>query len=103
MNLLSKDLTEGSTEDCEVLREQEDLSAVNGAPTGDYAVSVGTLSEATLMRPVAGQHVQFVEGTRVEQVVNPFSGQHLPFVVLALDSPFRTGMDRRLPSLIQPN
>ena len=43
MDLLSEDLAEGPTENREVLRKDEDLATINGAPAGDDAIGVGAL------------------------------------------------------------
>ena len=50
---------------------------------------------------MAGQHVELVEGPRVEQVLDPLAGQHLALVALALNGPLGAGVDRRLAAFIQ--
>ena len=45
------------------------------------------------MGPVAGEHVEFVERTRVEQILDPLTGEHLALVAGAGRSA-RAGMER---------
>ena len=94
MGLLSEHLAEGAAEHGEVLAGHEHLAAVDVAPAGDDAVGVGALIEADIVRPVAGEHVELVEGALVEQVLDALAGQHLALVVLPLDCPLRTGVAR---------
>ncbi len=45
----------------------------------------GRLSSVEPGRPGAGQHVELLEGTLVQEVVDPLPGGHLALGVLALD------------------
>ena len=99
VDLLGEHLAERPTEHGEVLGEHEDLAAVDGAPPGDHSVGVGPLLEAGALGPVAGEHVEFVERSLVEEVLDPLTGEHLALVVLTLDRPRGTGVDRLLAAL----
>ena len=101
MDLLGEHLAEGAAEDGEVLAEDEDLAAVDGAPAGDDAVGVGALLEAGGVGPVAGQQVELVERARVEQVLDPLPGEQLALRVLALDRPLGAGVVRLVLALAQ--
>ena len=58
-DLLAVDLAEGAAEDGEVLREDGDGAAVDGAVAGDDAVTVGTLGiEAEVVRAVARERIE---------------------------------------------
>jgi hypothetical protein len=57
---------------------------VDGARARDDAVGVGTLFDPGLERPMAGEHVELLERSRVEQVLDALAGEHLALVVLAL-------------------
>ena len=96
VDLLGEHLTEGPAEHCEVLGKQKDLPAVDGPPSGDDPVGVGALLDTALVRPVTGQHVEFMEGARVKQIIDPFARQHLSLVTLALDCPLGARVDCRL-------
>ena len=61
VDLLGEDLTKCSTENGEVLREHEDLASIDGSPTGNDAIGVGALFDATFMRTMTSKHVEFVE------------------------------------------
>jgi len=75
-DLLAEDLAQGAAEDGEVLGEDADRSAVDGAVAGDNAVSVGTgLLEPECVRAVAGQLVEFDEGVIVEQQEDALAGE----------------------------
>src|SRR5690606_13993263 len=69
---------------------------LDGAPAGDHAVGVGTLLDPAVEGPVPGQHVELVEGTRVEEVLDALAGEHLALLVLALDRPLRARVERLL-------
>ena len=79
LDLLGEDLAQGAAEDGEVLAEDADLAAVDGAEAGDHAVGVGpVLLDAHAVGPVAGQHVHLDEGALVEQVLDPLAAVILP-------------------------
>ena len=88
----AKRLTERATEDREVLTEHEHLATVDGAPAGDDTVGVGTVLEAGSVGPVSGEHVEFLEAARIEEVLDALAGEQLALLVLALDGPGRAGV-----------
>ena len=59
------------------------------------------LLEAHPVGPVAGQHVELLEGAVVEQVVDALAGGHLPLGVVLLDRPGRPGVAGLLAALGQ--
>ena len=61
MDLLGEDLAKCSAENGEVLREDEDLATIDGSPAGDDAIGVRTFFDATVMRTMTSQHVEFME------------------------------------------
>ncbi len=85
MDLLREHLAERAAENGEVLREHEDLAAVDRAPPGDDTVGVRPVLEARGVGAMAGQHVEFVERSVVEEVVEPLPREHLALLVLAID------------------
>uniref|UniRef100_A0A6J7NCL4 Unannotated protein n=1 Tax=freshwater metagenome TaxID=449393 RepID=A0A6J7NCL4_9ZZZZ len=101
MDLLGEHLAERATEHGEVLCVHEHLAAVDGAPTRDDAVGVGTLVQASGMGTVAGEEVEFLERGGVEEVLDALSREHLALLVLALDRPGGTGVIRLLPALAE--
>ncbi len=85
VDLLGEHLTERPAEDGEVLAEDADPAAVDGAEPGDHPVGVGpVVLEAHAVGPVAGQHVELLERAVVEEVVDPLPGGHLALGVLPL-------------------
>jgi len=96
VQLLCEHLSQGAAEHGEVLGEHEHLATVDGAPAGDDPVGVGTLLDAAPVGPVPDQHVQLVEGTLVQEVVDALAGEHLPLVVLPLDRAFGPCVQRLL-------
>ncbi len=92
MDLLGEHLPQRAPEHGEVLGEQEDLATVDRAPTGDDTVRVGAFGDARFVGPVTGQHVELVERSLVEQVVDALAGQHLALVVLSLYRPLGPGV-----------
>ena len=94
-DLLAEDLAERATEDREVLREDADLPAVDGAVAGDHPVAVraGAL-QPEVGGPVPGELVQLDEGALVEQQLDPLPGGLLAPRVLLLHRPRAT---RRAP------
>ena len=87
VDLLGEHLAESATENGEVLGEEKDLATVDGAPTGHYPIGVGPSFNATVVCTMSGQHVELVEGPRVEQVLNTFAGEHLALGALTLHGP----------------
>ena len=85
VDLLGEHLAERAAEDGEVLAEDADPPAVDGAEAGDHAVGVGAVVlQPHAVGPVPGQHVELLEGALVEEVVDPFPGRHLALGVVAL-------------------
>ena len=94
VDLLGEDLAQGAAEDGEVLAEDADPPAVDGAEAGDHAVGVGpVVLQAHAVGPVPGQHVELLEGALVEQVLDPLAGGQLALGVLALDGPGAPGVE----------
>ena len=60
-------------------------TAVDRTRARDDAVGVGTLFDPGVVRPMAGEHVELLERTRVEQVLDALAGEHLALLVLALN------------------
>ena len=86
VDLLGEHLAEGAAEDGEVLAEDAHPAAVDGSESGDDPVGVRPLLlEAHAVGPVASQHVELLEGTVVEQVVDALPRRHLPLGVVLLD------------------
>ncbi len=62
VDLLGEHLAERPAEDGEVLAENADPAAVDGAEPRDHAVGVGpVVLEAHAVGPVAGEHVELLE------------------------------------------
>ena len=101
VDLLGEHLPQRATEDGEVLREDEHLAAVDGAPAGDHAVGVGPLVDQVGRHAMAGQHVELVERAGVEQVVDALAGQQLALGVLALDRALGPGVQRLFLALVE--
>ena len=94
-DLLAEDLAERAAEDGEVLGEDADLAAVDGAVAGDHAVAVRAGAvQPEVGRPVPGQLVQLDEGTGVEQQLDPLAGGLLAPGVLLLDRAGGAGVHR---------
>ena len=53
------------------------------------------------MGPVAGQHVEFLEAARVEQVLDALAGEQLALGVLTFDRPGGTRVECLLAALPQ--
>ena len=95
VDLLGEHLAQRTAEDGEVLAEDADPPAVDGAESGDHPVGVGAVVlQAHAVGPVAGQHVQLLERALVEEVVDPFPGGHLALGVLPLDRFLTAGVQR---------
>ena len=94
VDLLGEDLAEGAAEDGEVLAEEADPPAVDGAEARHHAVGVGpVVLEPHAVGPVPGQHVELLEGPLVEQVLDPLPGGQLPLGVVALDRSRAAGVE----------
>ena len=102
MDLLGEDLAERAAEHGEVLAEDADLAAVDGAEARDDAVGVGpVLVQTHAVGPVAGQHVELMERAVVQEEVDPLPGGHLAPGVLPLDRRGRAGVESFLLALGQ--
>ena len=53
------------------------------------------------MGPVAGQHVELLEGAVVEEIVEPLAGGHLSLGMMLLDCPGRSRIAGELPALLE--
>jgi hypothetical protein len=85
VDLLGEHLAQRTAEHGEVLAEHTDAPAVDGAESGDHAIGVrAVVLQAHTVGPVAGQHVQLLERTLVEEVVDAFPGGHLALGVVLL-------------------
>jgi hypothetical protein len=98
--IFSANTSPSAAEDGEVLAEDEDLPTVDGPPAGDDAVAVGTVRQG-ILGAMAGQHVELVERSLVEEVLDPLPGKHLAPLVLTVDRPLGARRDRLLTSLVQ--
>ena len=96
VDLLGEHLAERTAEHREVLAEHEHLAAVDRAPAGDDTVGVGTVVEPCVVGAMPSEHVELVEAAVVEQVVDPFTSEHLALGVLPLDRSLRTGVHCRI-------
>ena len=77
-------LRERAAEDGEVLREDVDQAPVDVSVAGDEAVARGALRfHAEVVRLVADELVEFLEGAFIEQQVDALAGAELAFLVLA--------------------
>ncbi len=75
-----------AAEDGEILREDEHHPAMDLAATGDDPVTKDILLVQTEVgRPVGDEHIEFFEGIRVDQQLDPFARGQLPFFVLSVD------------------
>ena len=85
-DLLAVHLAEAAAEHGDVLGEDRDRPAVDGAVAGDDAVAERALVvHAEVGRPVAGELVELGERARVQQRLDPLARGHLPRGVLLLD------------------
>ncbi len=85
-DLLAVDLAERAAEDREVLAEDADLAAVDGAVARDHAVAVRpVLLQPERRRPVPGQLVELDERALVEELLDSLAGGLAALGVLLLD------------------
>ena len=93
-HLLAHDLAERAAEDREVLAEDADAAAVDRAVAGDDGVAPGpVLLHVELVRAVADERVELLEGAGVEQLLDPLAGGVLAACVLLLDRGLGAGVD----------
>ena len=86
-DLLGVRLRQRSTEDREVLAEDEDEPSVDGSVAGDDAVAEDVLlAEAELGRAMGDEGVHLDEGPRIQQQVEPLTRGELAPGVLAFDA-----------------
>jgi hypothetical protein len=96
-DLLAVDLAETAPEHGDVLGEDGDRPAVDGAVPGDDAVAERALLLHPEVRgPVAGELVELGERALVQQRLEPLAGRHLARGVLPLDRPFGSCVRRLL-------
>ncbi len=87
MQIFSRRRAERAAEDGEVLREDEDLPAVDRAVAGDDAVAGDRcLLHAEVGAAVRDEPVELDERARVEQQIDPLARGELAGLVLALDA-----------------
>src|SRR5208282_1373804 len=86
-DLLGVRLAERAAEDSEILAEDKDQPAVHRAVAGDDTVARDlVLVDAEIVAAVLDEHVPFLEGTRVEQQLEPLARGELAAAVLGLDA-----------------
>ena len=79
-------LGQRAAEDGEVLGEQEDRAAVDGAVAGDHAVAQDpVVTEAEVVRPVGHQLVELDEAVGVAEQRHPLARGQLASLVLTRD------------------
>ena len=101
-DLLGERLREAAAEDREVLREDEDLAAEDRPVAGHDRVAVRPpLHHPEERVAMANEPVELDERARVEQLLDPLAGEHLPLLVLSRDGLLATGMLRLLAKLSQ--
>ena len=89
-------LRERAAEHGEVLAEDEDQPAVDGALAGHHAVARHLLlGHAELGAAVLDEHVGLLERVRVEQELDPLAGGELAALVLRLDPPLAAAQPGR--------
>ena len=82
--------TERAAEHGEVLAEDEDQAAVDGAMAGDHAVAGDVLLvHAEIDAAMLDEHVPFFEGVGIEQQLEALARGQLAFGVLRLDAAVR--------------
>ncbi len=86
-DLLRVRLRERAAEDREVLGEDEDRAAVDGAPAGDDAVARDPdVRHAEIDRAVLDEHVELLERAPVQEEFDPLPGGELAARVLRRDA-----------------
>ncbi len=86
-DLLRVRFGERAAEDGEVLGEDVDHAAVDGAPAGDDTVARDdVLVGVEVLVAVLDEHVELLEGVRVEQKLDTLAGSELALGVLGLDA-----------------
>ena len=101
-DLLAVDLAEAAAEDGDVLGEDRDRPAVDGAVPGDDAVAERALGvHAEVGRPVPGELVELGERARVEQRLDPLARGHLARGVLLLDGALGARVRRLLHAALE--
>lgn len=101
-DLLAVDLAERAAEDGEVLGEDRDGAAFDGAVTGDDTVAVGAVGgQAEVGRAVPGELVQFGERSFVQEEFDPLTGGQLALFMLLVDRAAGAGVRRFLDAVAQ--
>src|SRR5690606_19104442 len=86
----------------EVLAENVDLAAVDGAPTGDDAIAWDLLlGHAEIRRAVRDEHVEFFERAFVKQHFDALARRQLALGVLGVDAAGTTAKARLGTPLLQ--
>ena len=81
----------------EVLREQEHGATLDLAPPGHDRVAVRTFAlDAEAARLMARQRVDLVEGSLVDEQLDPFARRQLSEVVLSIHGSLAVGLQRLL-------
>ena len=91
LDLLAVRLAQRATEDGEVLGVDADLAPVDLAVARDDAIGVGTrVLEAHARGDVAIQHVKFLEGVFVKEVLKALASGHSTLRAMTLNRYFST-------------
>ena len=102
-DLLGEDLGERAAEHGEVLAEDADRPAEDGAVARhDRVAPRPLLAHAELALAVAHEAVELDERAGVEQQLDPLAGEELAALVLPRDRLLRPGVLRRVAQLAQP-
>ena len=101
-HLLAHHLAERAAEYREVLAEHAHPAAVDRPVAGDDGVAVGpVLLHVEVVRAVAHEHVELLEGARVEQLLDPLTRGVLAALVLLGDGLLGAGVDRLVAKLLE--
>ncbi len=101
-DLLGVGLGKRPAEDREILGENIDDTAVDGAPAGDHAVAGNALLlHAEVVAAVLDEHVELLEGVLVEQQVEALAGGELALGVLGGDAPLAAAGPGLRPPLLE--
>jgi len=93
---------QGAAEHGEILREDEDQTAVDGAVAGDDAVAGDLLLvHAEIGAAMLDKHIPFFERARVEQQFDPLTSRQLALGMLTFNPPLTTTGPRRSAHLFE--
>ncbi len=96
------DLAQRAAKDGEILGEDVDQTALDGAPTGDHAVAQELfLFDAKAHGAMGDEHIQFAERARVQKQLQALAGGQLALGMLSINAPLSTTQLGLLPQLAQ--